>query len=364
MLESLLPTIREVTNQPVDTQYKDGDPRKTAFAVGLMTSHQVAMAIYQDFGLMVKVPIADETVAQKEAVWGHSVRIRGEGWEKRKHFASEHMVTVIAGTQALGQLLHERSHLSSDQVVETERAAAIHDAGKELEFVLVNTALRDQNDINEYATVLASPNIKVVDRQSFLARIIEASPQLQADTPKGKRAQVAYDLAGDINELRLKEKRVRPDLLKIQKMVGHTSCPETEEIVDSFDTLKDADRQRAIQILVMHYIDDVVTNPNIIDPAITEANGERLNALDRRCIQNENNSKYTEYDQAWQQDPRNKTGETAFVMQRRVGHKVEKVLADLLGINDPLTMPEVIDSRIRSNIENNWNKLQQPKSDL
>lgn len=313
---------------------------------------------------MKKVPITDEATAKGEAAWGHSVRrTKDVGWERRKHFAPEHMVAVIAGTQALGQLLQERGHLSSDQVVETERAAAIHDAGKELEFVLVNAALKDRVDTKEYDAVLGSPNIKVTDKKLLSAMVNAAAKQMQAETPKGIRAQVAYDLAGDINELRLQERGVNSDLLAIQRMVGHASCPKTEEIVDSIERLEGVERQRALQILVMHYIDDVVTNPNIIDPAITVANGERLNALDRRCIQNANNPKYTEYNEAWQRDSRNKTGETAFVMQRRVGHKVEKVLADLLGIDDSLTLSEIIDSRIRSNIESNWNNLQQAKSD-
>ena len=186
MPENFLPT-REDTNQPVDTQHKDGDPRKTAFTVGLMHRHKQAVEIYQNFGLMVKVPITDEATAKKEAAWGHSVRSKGEGWEKRKHFAPEHMVTVIVGTQALGQLLQERGHLSSDQVTEIERAAAIHDAGKELEFVLVNSALKDTVDINEYAAVLGNPNIKVVDKTSFFAKVIKASPQIQAQKPKTKR---------------------------------------------------------------------------------------------------------------------------------------------------------------------------------
>jgi len=323
-------------SSPIDTQHRDHDPRKTAFTVDLFrpNHHQDALRIYQDFGLMAKVSNSET------------------GGQKRKHMAPEHMVTVIAGTQALGQILSESSILSDkSKIFETEQAAAIHDAGKELEFLLVNTALKDNPTSTDYQNILTSPNIKISDRQTFDSKIAEYLPKIVSSVPKGIRAQAAYDLAGDVNELRLQEKGVSLDILKIQKMVGHSSCPEIEKLVDSFDQLSDAKKQQSLQIFILHYLDDLVTNPNIIDPQITtDTDGNRLNALDRRCMQNENNPKYQEYNLAWQNDPRNPTGETAFAMQRRVGHKVETFLANLLGVDDPLTLPSLIDQRIKENI--------------
>lgn len=339
--------------QSVDTQHKNSDSQKTAFTVDLMLHHKDAVSIYQDFGLMVKIPIDDEITAKKDIAWGHSVKTTKIGWERRKHFAPEHMVTVIAGTQALGQLLMECGILTNKtEVFEIEKAAAIHDAGKELEFSLVNAALKEPIVLGEYKNILNSPNIKIGNKEAFYAKIAEFSPKMDSKTSKGIRAQAAYDLAGEINELRLKEKNISPDLLKMQKMVGHASCPEVEKMVDSFNKLDSEKKRQAIQIFVIHYLDDIVTNPNIIDPAITESvDGKKLNALDRRCIQNENNSKYQEYNLDWKLDPRNKTGETAFAMQRRVGHKVEKLLAGILGLEDPLLLPSLIDNKIKDNIK-------------
>ena len=103
--------------------------------------------------------------------------------------------------------------------------------------------------------------------------------------------------------------------------------------------------------------DDIVTNPNIIDPSITtDEKGNALNALDRRCIQNENNPVYKNFNQAWKTDPRNKTGETAFEMQRRVGHLVEGKLAELADVENPLTLPEVIHKQMQNDILEHWRK--------
>lgn len=326
-------------SSPIDTQHRDHDPRKTAFAVNLLHQHQDALRIYQDFGLMVKVSNPEN------------------GGQKRKHMAPEHMVTVIAGTQALGQLLSESGILSDkSKIFETEQAAAIHDAGKELEFLLVNTALKDNPTSTDYQNILSNPNIKISNQHTFNTKIAEYFPKMISSVSKGIRTQAAYDLAGDINELRLQEKGVSSDILKIQKMVGHSSCPEIEKLVDSFDQLDDSKKQQALQIFILHYLDDLVTNPNIIDPQITtDFVGNRLNALDRRCLQNENNPKYQEYNLAWKNDSRNPTNETAFAMQRRVGHKVETFLANLLGVKDPLTLPSLIDQKIKENIQKKSN---------
>ncbi len=321
-------------SSPVDTQHRDHDPRKTAFTIDLLHHHQDALRIYQDFGLMVKV-------SNQET-----------GGQKRKHMAPEHMVTVIAGTQALGQLLSESGILSDkSKIFETEQAAAIHDAGKELEFLLVNTALKDSPTSTDYQNILTSPNIKISDQQALDSKLTEHFPKMISSVSKGVRTQASYDLAGDINELRLQEKSVSSNILKIQKMVGHSSCPEIENLIDSFDKLSNTQKQQALQIFILHYLDDLVTNPNIIDPQITtDSEGNRLNALDRRCLQNENNPKYQEYNLSWATDSLNTTGETAFSMQRRVGHKVEIFLANLLGVDDPLILPSLIDQRIKENI--------------
>lgn len=342
----------------VDTQHKDGDPRKTAYTVGLMLRHSEAMRIYQKFSLMKKMPISDRVSAQKDAAWGHSVRSTLSGWERRKHFAPEHMLTVIAGCQALGQLSQERGLLSETDIFEIEQAAAIHDAGKELEFALVSAALRDEVSVEEYAALLSGPTIRVQNTEQFLISVLEHGYKMLGAHSKGARGLAAYDLAGGINELRLRDEGISPEILGLQKMVGHASCPEIDQMLRSPETLDAANRARVLKIQVIHYIDDIATNPNVIDPLITVGpSGERLNALDRRCFQNDANPKYREYNYAWCQDQRNQTGATAFEMQRRVGHLVEQAIANSLDIEDPLTLPAVVDSKIRQNMLNNWELL-------
>lgn len=353
--KNFLPTAKDI-NHPVDIQHKDGDPRKTAFAIHTMMVHKRAFAIYKKFGLLEKQPVQDENL-EKDAAWGHSLRHSSKNWERRKHFATEHMVTVIAGVHALGQLFEEKGLLTPADTFDVGEAAAIHDAGKELEFVLVKEVLDKPMSQKSLDSLLEKLNVDKAYLNQIGSDKLELYLRLlQEGIPAGIRGLAAYDLAGDLNELRLeKEGAFSNKIIGIQRMVGHSSSPDIEALLEKFDELSNEEKSLALQTLIMHYVDDVTTNPNVIDPKISiDEKGNRLNALDRRCIQNEDNPKYKDYNLAWQHDPRNKTGETAFAMQRRVGHRVEQFLAEKLGIEDSLSLPEVINKRVKKDISQNW----------
>jgi hypothetical protein len=340
--------------EEVNIYTKDGDPRKTAFSVGLLKRHEKAVRIWQDVGLMAKSSISDIDIARKDALWGHSIRKTNDGYERRKHFAPEHMVTVIAGSQALGQLLEEKGLLTKEDVFDVEDAAALHDAGKELEFLLVNNTFKENPTLESYKEIINVPNVHITDNEELKKIIAQFAPQLIRQE-KGVRGLAAYDLAGEINKLRLKAKGVSEKTLDVQQMAGHTSCPEIESLIDTFGSQSEEEKTKTIEMSVLHYIDDVTTNPNIINPEITtDEKGNKLNALDRRCQQNEDNVKYAEFNLAWKNDPRNTTRgttkETAFQMQRRIGHKVETFLSNLIGLTDPISLPQKIDERIKQNI--------------
>lgn len=332
---------------PIDLLEKDGDPRKTAYFSGLALHHSKAVSLWQEVGLMSKMALGDRD-AEKDSRWGHSVRrVANDEYERRIHFAPEHMLTVMAAAQSLGELLLEKGHLDSENVYSVVEAAAVHDAGKEREYLSVTLALTASGE-REMKIRLEEKDIEISEA--------ELGAMWRINDP-GVRAQKAYDLAGGWSEKKLREKGFSGESIALQKMVAHVSCPEIEVLLVSFDKLPQREKIKAIQKLVMHYIDDIVTNPNIIDAEITGVGTDRQNTLNRRCEQNRQDIRYREYDHAWKKDPRNKTGETAFDMQERVGRMVEEKLAKLLGIEDPLTLPAVINERIVKNIEDNWERL-------
>lgn len=263
-------------------------------------------------GMFEKEMIPEEKVAG-ELAKGRSLRYVDKKccYEARKHMAPEHIVTVMVATEALAREFEEKGLLNDKDVRDLRLAAAVHDVNKDIEFRVTRLTISDE---------------------------------------KAGFGQAGYDLAGDVSEQKLRFAGVPERIIRIHMMVGHASCPETEEILK-----KEGITNEDLMILILHYVDDIVTSPNVIDPEITyDQEGKSLNALDRRCIQNEKNPTYINYNQAWVRDSRNKTGETAFAMQRRVGHLVEARLAKLLGVENPLRLPEFIYRQMQKNIHTYW----------
>lgn len=293
--------------QPVVLVEKNGDPRKRAYVLKLVTNtREYWHKIVKDgnmYSPSIFRLIKDEGLLEK----------KDDG--ARKHMAPEHIITVMAGSEALGDLISEKKEFLNKDKNDLLLAAAVHDVNKDIEHRAVGLFLDDEN--------------------------------------KGF-GQAGYDLAGDISRQKLKFAGLPENVIRIHDKTGHASCPEIEDILNGKTNFTEKD---ILKIFILHYIDDIVTNPNIIDPEITsDEHGNRLNALDRRCIQNEKNPTYEKYNLAWKRDERNKTGESAFEMQRRVGHLVERRLAEILHINDPVTLPEVIYNKIQQNMEENYKK--------
>jgi hypothetical protein len=333
MSENISHTITfqaEKLEKPINLMDRNGDPRKSAYVSGLLhhtreywhtlSSQKGRMytpnivRMWQAEGLMEKERIPQEQVEQ-ERTKGKSVIFRREGFEARKHMAPEHMVTVMAGVEALADLAMSKHIYSVDYKRDSVLAAGLHDLNKDIEFRATRMTLTEEQ--HGYG-------------------------------------QAGYDLAGNVSQQKLKIAGVPDRVIEWHQVVGHTSCPDIEKLVDTYKDIRNLPKD-VLSKFMLHYVDDIVTNPNVIDPTITEDEyGNRLNALDRRCFQNENNPIYKNYNLAWQKDPRNQTGETAFGRQRRVGHLVEDVLAKSLRIEDPLTLPQVISVKIQENIQDVW----------
>lgn len=309
-------------SEPVNLLVKDGDPRKTAYVRSIFLQARqfwldgfedghVPM-IYEMFdseGLLVHEIVPEEAI-HGEIAKGRSIKLRGGHYEARKHMVPEHMLTVMTGVSELAELLIDEGMLSENDKRDVIAAAALHDLNKSREFALVTETI---------------------------------------ENPEKGFGQAGYDQAGEELRQKLTEAKVPTEIIEIAQSVGHTSCPDLEE-----QLVKSQSKMPSVLLkkLMLHYVDDIVTNPNIIDPELTfDDYGNAFNALDRRCLQNENNPKYQKYNHAWISDPRNKTGETAFMMQRRVGHLVESALANMLGLSDHLQLPAVIYDRIQQTIE-------------
>ncbi len=358
-LEKFLATKDVISGEPIDILRKDGDPRKTAFFVGMLSRHKGLFRLWKEFGLLEKMQIQREDVAYKDQVAGFSVRQihRGEftGWERRKPNVTEHMITVAAGAQALAQMAVETGHLINRDVDLSEQAALAHDLDKLLEVKITG----DSTNV-DYTTESFLDSIKGkirsygINNLTKFGSLIANYKRRTENVDFGVRAVVAFDLAASVGRRCLIEKGIDLDVADIQRMVAFNTCPQIEELINGFDQLESEERKKAILIFIMHYMDDIVVNPNIIDTTITmSSEGERLNALDRRMQQNDTNPRYDNFNYGWKEI----YGETAFQTQRRVGHMVEAKLAKLLGVDDSLTLPSAIDAKIQKNIQENWDRL-------
>jgi hypothetical protein len=287
------------------------DPRKRAYTRYLLGMCPMYWVQFRNAKDRFSTPPSVFKLQRDEGLFERVVDDRGK--RRRKHGAPEHTLTVMAGSLALAKLLQSHTNLKIRDLSDLITAAAVHDVNKDIEFQATRMTIKNP----DYGFGL-----------------------------KG------YDFAGTISTQKLRFVGTPERIIKLHDKVGHASCPETEKIVDGKTNI---DPNTKILTLILHYVDDITTNPNIIDPTITfDETGNRLNALDRRCIQNEKNSNYVDYNNAWKEDPRNNTGETAFGMQRRIGHKVEKYLADILGLEDSLILPLFISLQMEEDVLTHW----------
>lgn len=354
-VKSLLPTIADdrLFND-IDLQSKDGDPRKTAYTVGWLHQFPNVMRAWREVGLFKKVKIDNPEEAKKRAFDGESVKIRGVAgdlcYERRENMAGEHMVTVAAGAIALADMLVEKGVLSEGSQRIAAEASLVHDLNKKRQYWFSKLAQECSSE-EEMEQRCSDMELPISDND--LVRIFQ-SKRLKKIDSRGERGLAAYDVTEKENIKLLQKLGFSREVIEIQEMVAHHSCPEIERVIDRLKYMREGG-ELTILMLVMHYVDDIVINPNRIDPGIIVENGVRKNTLNRRIDQNRENLGYKEYNEAWRDH--NDKSETAFDMQERVGEMVEAKLAELLGVDDPKTLPALINERIALNIEINWRKL-------
>lgn len=347
-------------DRKIDLQQKDGDPAKRDYVVDLLGRHRkTVIRVWRKFGIDRQTTINAEQ-AENDRNAGHTVRAVSESeqaFTRRMHTAPEHMVAATAAGSAIGEMLRERGVLDKGHVLEIEEALLVHDAGKELEVRLVNAARKapGTSEINaelsnEYIDV-NNKNLKI-NQKGALTRIKQRYAKMFNSPDEGTRAIAGYDMASDVNELRLRAQGVRDRVIKIQKEVAFTSCPTIDKRISQYPSETNrGERALTTQMAVAHWCDDTHTNDKM-NPDIVEEGGQRLNAIDTRTIAVFKIPRNKVLDEAWRSDFRSRNGEGAADMQRRVGHNVERFLARLAGVEDSLTLPAVVSSQIEENILN------------
>jgi len=342
----------------VNLQVKDRDPQKQAYFASLLREDAaIVLPIWRSFGLMRKTMISAQQ-ASKDAQAGHTVRAientPDTEYVRRAHNAQEHMIAGKAAYVAVAERIVANGYLTPIDVRVGGRAFLLHDSGKELEVLLVNGA-RGEQGTGVVDRVLANSTVQVgAENQDRLAQLRQEYEDRFNSESVGVRAIAGYDLASDVNELRLAHAGVDPRTIEIQKEAAFTSCPTIEVRVDTFNNQTPDEQKETIQMAILHWCDDVFTNDRL-NPNVVEQDGQRLNAIDTRTIavfDPIKNPRNAVLDEAWRTDPRSTNGEGAADMQRRVGHKVEKFLADLAGVEDSLTLPAVAAQAIEQNILN------------
>jgi len=148
-----------------------------------------------------------------------------------------------------------------------------------------------------------------------------------------------------------------PNVITIASSVAHETLLDMEQICDGkFDHL--CQDPFTIARLVAHYVDDISRNHDWVEEA-----GEHGNMLDLRMQHNARNPAYAQLNEegrlCLRQEavdaglPRYFTGyETTYEAQARVGHRVERVLARLIGRRfdlyvEPIDLPVIVDNSIR-----------------
>ncbi|HUC89536.1 MAG TPA: hypothetical protein VMR45_01935 [Patescibacteria group bacterium] len=148
------------------------------------------------------------------------------------------------------------------------------------------------------------------------------------------------------------------DVMDIAGSVAHESIGDMHAILGKPDTdLTPMDKMQ----LVMHYADDYTFNSRWAEPA-----GKGRGEIDRRCLKNEQNTRYASLNQTGLDhfgyvDKGVFIPETTYQAQRRSGHMVEGRLASLIcaanglpdGAINPLDLPVIVDNQIKYELAGN-----------
>lgn len=156
----------------------------------------------------------------------------------------------------------------------------------------------------------------------------------------------AYSEAQEIAKTKLAEAGFNERIINLVGSVGHETSPEAEAIAS-----QDSFSENNLAYLVMHYVDDYTINSDWVNSA-RGVGSQRENDLDARMDKNEANPRYARFNEEGRE---HFDGETAYSVQRRVGHLVEDRLADIISRKtgrsiNPLDLPEFIDNVLKQRI--------------
>lgn len=130
---------------------------------------------------------------------------------------------------------------------------------------------------------------------------------------------------------------------------------EAQRILDQ-ETLSDDD----LAYLIVHYVDDCSVGTDWVIPSQVETGGRRVNVIDYRMQQNKAKIDYKIISQEINNELSShpKLGKmNSFDAASFVSHEIEKILAKRIAEKkgefiDPLTIPELVDQKIKEAIEN------------
>lgn len=303
----------------IDTQHKDGDPRKWPYLRSLIERHSQAIKIWHEFGSMERKP-------------GKNFEISGS--MVRKHGAPEHMIGGAANCEALGQMLEEKGELDSNDICDVIDAVMVHDSGKPAEVGIIRAAMADDVSWDKVEAVIKTIEIK--GRDGLIVDIKgKWTETMQPNVNKGERIYIARAMiAGKVHKERLKQAGVSDRVIELQSATEYSSCPEVEDLVDNFDNLSAGERKLAIQKMMVHWIDDGMKE-------------SVMSTVDDRCEAVFKKPDNILLSEAYRQH--NKGGESAKDIQIRVGHKVIDLLARLAGV-EPEELLSKVDERVRENM--------------
>jgi hypothetical protein len=265
-----------------------------------------------------------------------------EGYQIRKHGASEHMIGGAVNIRALGQLLIEKGILEKVDVLEAEQAFLVHDAGKPFEFPLVKAVTEGATwkDIQSLIEEIDPTDGKELtdSLEKHFASQLNPDPSLDPNIDKGRRIHIARaEVAGAIHKARLRQEGISENVIALQGSTEYSSCSDIETLVNNFPDLKGEERKSALKALMVHYADDGMIE-SVMKPI-----EERCRVVFQKPANIPLNQAYREF---------NDHGETAEVIQVRVGHEVEGILSNLLGLADPSQFYTTVDRKLQELIVN------------
>lgn len=208
------------------------------------------------------------------------------GKKERWGDVTQHCLVEAAASQVLSKLLK----LTPEQADIFKQAALVHDAGKRPEIEAINLAKS-----KEGAT--------------------------------GKSIDIANNRAYDKSKRTLRGWEVSEGAIHLTETVAHTSIDQfvyldDENVMHLHDNVPVLD-------MAMHYLDDITRGTEIVNF------DERMDYLDSVAAER---YPYNEEGRAlW-------GGRTYFEAQRESGHLIEARLAEIAGIADPKTLPDIINA--------------------